>query len=370
MRQLKSLILLLGTILSLNALAEPSCIGGVAAPKEVRILGAIQPSHRKPVVSQCQGTCYFEGFVSVFESMLSHHLQRPLSVSRPHLFAELILEKIRRVQVLGVTKASAMSAGPLEVDFVSSGNRFEMKSLINFSPIVLTRPKNQSEVYLENKVMERMHRHAAIFLKDRLRELFPKGAQPSKQQFEDAMKSALLEALPEVRNIVYKVLQEHLIKEVIGRTRVTVKTDYIFPEFENSESGGHRLSEKTEYKIMQHLSERGELALDYFHILPYVRKRAGRPGFLELPEQGVPMTFKQALRKKQGGGHTASIVDVVTGEDGHIQYLVVRNSWASRNRSDFGHHYISVEYLHHYKADFLINSILLESQRVRIEPVH
>ncbi|MCB0422193.1 MAG: hypothetical protein KDD61_14440 [Bdellovibrionales bacterium] len=346
---------------STHAISQEKCVSTVGNQRHQKILGDLQPQRRKPFVRQCSGTCYFESYVSVLESVLSRHYGQTLAISRPHLFSLLILEKLRSGYLFGMGKLTYFSQTALEIDLISSGNRHYMRNLVNQKPLVLRGSKTQSQIYKEDLWMRQVHHQVAALLSLRMKERFPKGHRPTKEHYFAQLREILNEVLPEVEQILRERLAVFALESYLGTAKIFVKNDFFILSFEEISKNEFRMSEKTEQAVKDHLISGQEINLDYFHILPYVTIKDGRPGFLELPSDSTPLTFEQVMAKKLGGGHSIAVTDVILDGNGRIEYFVARNTWASRNKTDHGYHYISINYLHHYKADFVLSHFYLKT---------
>lgn len=287
----------------------------------------------KPVVSQCAGTCYFESALGSIESKYSQYSQRQVGLSRPHLFAELIIFRLKTLtspqsnQIMLTTKEGLM-------DFVSAGSVNMMKSFFNQSSLYVTKNKNSSLISRENEILQIMYKTAGT----EVHKILNGSTNPDANQ-----KQKLKEALPEIEKALNEILNKAKLKTEHPSNQHLFSFENIRVIFE-ANSPKPLLSKLTENQIIDHISKGEELMLSYKHSLDLeVQDR------LEISPGMENYNLTKAISEGRAGGHFANIVDVIKDNDGRVSYLVIKNSWGpKRENSDHGYQYMSVEYFQKY----------------------
>jgi hypothetical protein len=121
------------------------------------ILGDLGTHFNKSVVMQCQGSCYFESVVSPLEAKLSIAARQPISISRAHLMASVLLFRLVGLVEGGKGIITHFETKNGKVDILSTGDPFLMNVLINSSSLRLLGPKSQSYIYKENAVIQKLN---------------------------------------------------------------------------------------------------------------------------------------------------------------------------------------------------------------------
>lgn len=287
----------------------------------------------KPVVTQCAGTCYFESALGSIESKYSQYTQSKLGLSRPHLFAELI---IFRLKILTGPQANQIMLTPKDglMDFVSAGNVNMMQTLLNQSSLYVTPDKSSDVINRENTIIESLYKTAGTEVHKIL---------DGSNNIDPIQKQKLKEALPEIENTLNKVLTAANIKVDIASNQHLFSFEKVRLVFDPN-SNKPLLSTLTEREINERVSKNEELMLSYKHSLDLeVQDR------LEIPAGMENYDLAKAMSEGRAGGHFANIVDVIKDNDGRISYLVIKNSWGPKKaNSDKGYQYMSVEYFKKY----------------------
>ncbi|MBC7465625.1 MAG: hypothetical protein H7256_06490 [Bdellovibrio sp.] len=310
------------------------------------VLGLIRTNLDKPIVSQCVGTCYLEATASVVESKLSHYLNKPVTISRASFFMTNLMSRIESLldrDSEGLRSAINSAAG--KIDIVSNGSVRQMEDLLNSRSIeVFTQPRTQSEVYAENKLIKYIHEKTSRFLYELTRQIDANEVQNEQQAdaaFQSLLKSRINDLISDLKN-------DDTIK---NRPKGKRLDDFEFKlrplqiYLQKTADNKTRLGPDLEKDIINRLKQNGELELSYYHIKDYVRRRNGHDGFLELPENEKLLTSAEVKKRKLGGGHLVSVVDVLLDANHRIEYLVVKNTWGAQGDTDRGYHYISIDYL-------------------------
>jgi hypothetical protein len=172
------------------------------------------------------------------------------------------------------------------------------------------------------------------------------------------IQAALQDAFPQISSAVEKILKQANLDVGHPAQKVGFLLEQKFIDSFGEDSNGKRyLPPELEKNILDNLSKGKELILSYYHVKPYEKRIDGRPGFLTLPDSGPYISRKEINaynaqvtdpRLVIAGPHNATLVDVILGRTGRIEYLVIRNSWGLRETSDQGYYYISVDYLAEY----------------------
>lgn len=287
----------------------------------------------KPVVTQCAGTCYFESALGSIESKYSQYKQSKLGLSRPHLFAELI---IFRLKILTGPQANQIMLTPKDglMDFVSAGNVNMMQTLLNQSSLYVTPNKTSTAITRENKIIEILYKTAGTEVHKIL---------DGSNTLDPIQKQKLKEALPEIENALNQVLTDANIKVDIASNQHLFSFEKVRLVFDPN-SDKPLLSTLTEREINERIDKNEELMLSYKHSLDLeVQDR------LEVPAGMENYDLAKAMSEGRAGGHFANIVDVIKDSDGRISYLVIKNSWGPKKaNSHRGYQYMSVEYFKKY----------------------
>lgn len=121
-------------------------------------------------VQQCRGTCYFEATLAQVENTLSLKYGQDVAISRVHLFAELIKERMASKKFLEwenqVIRSKKSKVSIKLLDLVSSGTQEQMISLIEKRGLVIFDrvSRDLSQVALENKMLERIDEGVSMHL--------------------------------------------------------------------------------------------------------------------------------------------------------------------------------------------------------------
>lgn len=104
------------------------------------------------VVQQCYGTCYFEATVAHLESILSRHYNEPVSLSRVHLFAQLIKERLYR-DILSPQQRT---------DFISLGLVEDVMNIVKQQGILLLRKGRNSKAFNNHESLKQFELYSRI----------------------------------------------------------------------------------------------------------------------------------------------------------------------------------------------------------------
>lgn len=315
-------------------------------------LGEFRKNFGKPVVSQCSGSCYFETSVEVTESNLAKLFGKSTSISRPHFFAQTLLFRLNYLAQHGSIVGIRLNLENGVPDVMTEGNPSAMAKIATLRPLHIVQQKSQAQVEKENQVLQLIQNKTSQVLQQILHEhqVMTGLLESQKQgriQITPDVQYALKKAEPVIESEIKRILQAHEIDPGPPLSKLAFHSTETLIEFE-ADIWSPRLKPEIENKLISHVSQGKELFLLYYHVKPYEGAVNGRPGFLLLPKDGPPLSKKEVTEKKLGGGHAAALVDVIRGPDGHIQFLVVRNSWGLKDGSDMGYYYISVDYLAEY----------------------
>lgn len=330
----------------LSFAAAPICAKSIQGSFQKDVLGDLRSSLRKASVRQCEGSCYFEAVVSPLEAKLSTHFGRSVTVSRPHLFANLLMMRLAVLSVGGKGLFAFQESKHGITDIVSNGNVLLMSSLINNTGLRIMGPKSQAYLHKENAVMKDLYNTSGQLVYDLLHARPQKRFKTKAEAAADTsatLKASIISFMPKLK----KILETSELSVPDAVTNFKIKPKNFDLEFEV----GDQLSSALETRIIETLSKGEELTLVYFHINSYVKKRHGRDGFLTLSDN--PIEKSEAEKNKKGGSHAVAVVDVIKNMSGRIEYIVIRNSWGGQGRSDRGYHYISIKYLKHYGGSVL-----------------
>jgi hypothetical protein len=296
-------------------------------------------------VTQCGGSCYFEGAVSPIEAKLSILMGRPVTISRPYLLANLLLLRLTGLAVGGKGVISFAESKNGSIDILSNGSLMLMAPLLNNANIRILEKKSQAYIYRENAVIKKMF----AFVGRRIFEILksrPQNPGLTTEERAAQFKSLFMKNIGSIAPGLKRILEEANLG-VPQPVEIKVKMKSTDLKFENQGF----LSSDLEAKISEVLSKKEELTLSYFHVPSLAKKIDGRDGFLNLPE--APPSKVEIEKQNLGGGHAAALVDIIKDSQGRIEFLVVRNSWGGQGDSDKGYHYISTKYLSHYGASII-----------------
>ncbi len=320
---------------------------------QVPVLGDIRKNLDKTPVSQCRGTCYFESNTSAIGSKISKLLGQAVEVSRPHLFVHNL---ITRLKSLSEARPNVFDAPDLRsvdglADFVSGGSEGELAYTLKNTSIHLISPRTQIEIYRENQIIQNIYNKVGEAVYNLLHSRkFPATGFKSDDEALIDQSYELKQAVEKISAEAERLLEESGVPEGVRIDNPKIKNLTYDLEFEDGPGGQVYLKTETEKRIVDQLEKGVEPVLSYFHVTEYSRTMNGHDGFMMLPEKGEPLAARAVFRRRKGGPHAISLVDVMRNSEGRIQYLVVRNSWGSRRRTDYGYNYISMAYLKHYRA--------------------
>ncbi|MCB0419412.1 MAG: hypothetical protein KDD61_00335 [Bdellovibrionales bacterium] len=331
------MILLYLFLLSGYGSADSICANSVKRSGSQIALGDIRPYKRRPVTTQCEGTCYFEAFAAALESEMSIQRNRPTFVSRLQLFANLIEARLEQAET-GFLKLDDSKNG--QIDFVSydSPNRM-FNALTRSKDVYYRETASQREVYLENRQIETLYmlisRELYLMKRGRL-----KGVENPEER-----KRIQDEITKELKKKTKRFLEENFSWEQYHRTRIKGGfRRHIFDSLIVESEGRYHFVESAEREIVEALERGSELVLTASFIESFLQKKDGINGFFDINSSYLK-NKSTYLNGKKINRHAVVIVDVIKDSDGHIHYLVVRNSEGYSGRSSNGYYYISMAYL-------------------------
>lgn len=297
-------------------------------------LGQVQGADT-PIRKQCGGTCYLEAVIETVDRELQSSGNIQYRLNRPQLFARWLIQRISTLNLnapnLSAQISEMMRAGSVIqfIDFLSSNLKLS-------AGVTTAEAMKQEDAFIsrfteEIKGLAKAHDNnnsgsSGLILLSGTQSSSNSDFQSSLKRYVDWLKIEVAKVSPTLSGFNNKVI----FKKVDLSKGIAEK-----PAFHSS----------VEAEIKNRLHHvRGVMVR--FHMLSSLQTiKDNRAGFYDVPGNKPDVASLKALAKDDSL-HFGAVVDYVTGADGNIEYLVVKNSWGSESSvTDNGYIYLSVRYL-------------------------